>query len=206
MRFRVWIVTDLGQQVKDIHTVTQRLVNLHLQNLDSQVIMQVASLLALRTGTYLMAACIRTMKECTIRPAGYYTIRSRRQRSTYRTHILFISNSQSVHHTPRSPRRPKSMVAAYSTLPTPPLPLGFDETTMTIKQILALFTPPEAFSDHNRILNKIQFIFSQLDEPFDLQRGFLTSICSRSLSAPLQDSFSWWTKKNGTRMEPRSWR
>ncbi|KAG8834461.1 hypothetical protein FRC17_008683 [Serendipita sp. 399] len=53
---------------------------------------------------------------------------------------------------------------------SPSKSIGGREDEVTKAHILALFTPPPAMSGAQRIMTTIQFVLSQLDEIFDLQR------------------------------------
>jgi len=84
-------------------------------------------------------------------------------------------------------------------------PIVFTEASVTLRHILALFTPPEKMPGASSILGTIQLIISQLEEPFDLQRKRFITNAKRISSHPLQDSSNWWTKRLGVLMEPTLW-
>lgn len=48
-------------------------------------------------------------------------------------------------------------------------PIAFNDNSITLRHVLALFTPPPAMQGSSAILGTVQLIVSQLRPPFDLQ-------------------------------------
>jgi len=67
-------------------------------------------------------------------------------------------------------RKPRCIAEAYASINYPILPISFEEPDITLKQLLALFTPPSSMRGGSKILNSVEYVVSQLREPFDLQR------------------------------------
>jgi hypothetical protein len=69
-----------------------------------------------------------------------------------------------------SPRKLRCIADAYASMNRSTLPISFEETEITLKHLLAIFTPPSSMRGGGKILNSVEYIVSQLGEPFDLQR------------------------------------
>jgi len=69
-------------------------------------------------------------------------------------------------------------------------PITFKDSSITLRHVLALFTPPPAMQGSSAILGTVQLIVSQLRPPFDLQSTWVfQSVEVRSDDRP-QDSSS----------------
>ncbi|KIM24813.1 hypothetical protein M408DRAFT_229474 [Serendipita vermifera MAFF 305830] len=69
-----------------------------------------------------------------------------------------------------SPQAPESVFSTCQTFNASVTPISFPDTSLTLRHVLAIFTPPHDMPGSSTVLGAVQYILSQLQEPFDLQR------------------------------------
>ncbi|KIM20705.1 hypothetical protein M408DRAFT_124315 [Serendipita vermifera MAFF 305830] len=69
-----------------------------------------------------------------------------------------------------SPQASERILTGYQTFNGSVTPISFPDTSLTLRHVLAIFTPPHDMPGGSTILGTVQYILSQLQEPFDLQR------------------------------------
>ena len=70
------------------------------------------------------------------------------------------------------------------------VPLTFDASAITMQHLLSLFTPPPEMKERCEILDKVQSIISQLEEPFNPQRMLCPTSWLRNVDIYMEVSWN----------------